>query len=92
MNIDVFFKCVVSIYVFDCYTNTIFNNLTITLTRESIRGASGILRRDRKKNTWVRKNTKVTDVIGNIKQSEWQRPGHDTIKKIGTTGIGEAQR
>lgn len=41
----------------------------------------GITRRDRKRNTWVRGKTGVTDIIDKVKALKWKWAGHWDQKK-----------
>jgi hypothetical protein len=54
--------------------------LKIQCTQRSMqRYMFGITRRDRKRNTWVRSMTKVTDIVERVKNLKWQWPGHIEI-------------
>ena len=40
------------------------------------RSMLGITLRDRKRSTWIREQTKVTDIIEVIKEQKWRWAGH----------------
>ena len=75
----VFDQCILPVLTYASETWTLTNR-TIrklqTTQRSMERCMLGFTRRNRKRNTWIREQTKVTDVICRVKKLKWNWVGH----------------
>lgn len=74
-----FDQCVLPVMTYGCETWTLKTDITNKLQvaqRSMERNMLGITRRDRKRITWIRQKTQVTDVIQRIRSLKWQWAGH----------------
>jgi Reverse transcriptase (RNA-dependent DNA polymerase) len=82
----VFNQCVLPVLTYGCETWTL-NTRDVQRLRVTQRGMErcmlGITRKDRKRNEWVRKQTRVRDVIDVAKQLKWRWAGHIARRKDG---------
>jgi hypothetical protein len=74
-----FDQCILPVLTYGCETwtlNATITNKLATTQRSMERSMLGITKRDRKRNTWIRNKTKVTDIIQRVKSLKWQWAGH----------------
>ena len=75
----VFDQCILPVLTYASETWTLTNRTVRklqTTQRSMERCMLGFTRRDRKRNTWIREQTKVTDVICRVKKLKWNWVGH----------------
>ena len=75
----VFDQCVLPAMTYGCETWTLNNRLhqKLQTSQGSMeRYMLSVTRRDRKRNEWIRSQTKVTDIIYRIKTLKWKWAGH----------------
>jgi len=75
----VFDQCILPVLTYGSETwvlNAAISQRLQTTQRSMERCMLGITRRDRKRNTWVRKMTGVTDILGKVRSLKWMWAGH----------------
>lgn len=75
----VFDQCILPVltYASETWTLTSRTVQKLQTTQRSMeRCMLGFTRRDKKRNAWIREQTKVTDVIGRVKKLKWNWAGH----------------
>ena len=75
----VFDQCVLPVLTYGCETWTLNAKATQKLKvpqRSMERQMLNISRRDKKKNTWIRQQTKICDIMRRVASRKWQWAGH----------------
>lgn len=76
---QVFNSCIIPAMTYGAETWTLSSQAERKLAatqRKMERSMLNITYRDRKTNTWIRKKTKVTDIISTVRQMKWRWAGH----------------